>query len=63
MQLKLQRSQRTSMFGKVIFVLDARMELTRDEHELLVKYRLGNDVVYESAVASAEKKTRSHTLK
>ena len=59
MQLKLQRSQRTSMFGKVIFVLDARMELTRDEHELLVKYRLGNDVVYES---SSRKRRKENTL-
>jgi len=59
MRLKLKRSQRTSMFGRVIFVLDARMELTRDEQELLVKYRLGNDVVYES---SSRKRQNESTL-
>jgi len=49
MRLKLKRSQRTGLLGKVIFVLDARMELTRDEYELLRKYRLGSDVIYESS--------------
>jgi hypothetical protein len=49
MRLKLKRSQRTSVLGKVIFILDARMELTRDEYGLLRKYRLGNDVIYESS--------------
>jgi hypothetical protein len=49
MRLLLKRSQRTSVFGKVIFVLDARMELTRDEYDLLRKYRLGDDVIYESS--------------
>jgi Domain of unknown function (DUF4189) len=49
MRLKLKRSQRASVFGKIVFVLDARMELTADEFDLLRKYRLGNDVVYESS--------------
>jgi hypothetical protein len=36
------------MFGKVIFVLDVRMELTQEELDLVRKYHLGSDVVYES---------------
>ena len=48
LRLKLKRSQRSSMFGKIIFVLDARMELTQEELDLVRKYRLGGDVIYES---------------
>ena len=35
MRLKLKRSQRSSMFGKMIFILDARMELTQEELDLV----------------------------
>jgi hypothetical protein len=49
MRLKLKRSQRSSMFGKMIFVLDARMELTQEELDLVRTYRLGNALVYESS--------------
>jgi hypothetical protein len=59
MRLKLKRSQRTSVLGKVIFILDARMELTRDEYGLLRKYRLGNDVIYES---SSRQRRKEQTL-
>jgi hypothetical protein len=48
-KLKLKRSQRASLMGKVIFVLDARIELTAEEADLVRKYRLGEDVIYESA--------------
>lgn len=47
--LKLKRSQRSSFSKKIIFVLDARIQLTAEEGELIGKYRLYNDVVYESA--------------
>lgn len=61
MRLKLKRSQRSGAFGKVIFVLDARMELTRDEYELLRKYRLGSDVIYESSSRLQRKEaTQAH---
>jgi hypothetical protein len=50
MQLKLRRSQRSSTFaGKVIFTLDARMEVPAQEAQLVSKYRLGELVIYDSA--------------
>jgi hypothetical protein len=49
MQLKLRRSQRTNFTGKIIFTLDARMEVPREECELIERYRLGNRVIYDSA--------------
>jgi hypothetical protein len=48
MQLKLKRSQRKNLMGKMIFVLDARMEVPQAEWELIRKYRLGNHVIYDS---------------
>lgn len=47
-QLKLKRSQREAAFGKIIFMLDARMELTPEDQALVNKYKLGGHVVYES---------------
>jgi hypothetical protein len=49
MCLKLKRSQRSGMFGKPTFVLDARMEVTAEEAALVRKYGLGDDVIYESS--------------
>src|SRR5262249_24469228 len=49
MQLKLKRSQRKSFTGKMIFVVDARMEIPPAERELIEKYRLGSTVIYDSA--------------
>jgi hypothetical protein len=46
--LKLRRSQRSSLLGRVIYIIDARMELTAEETDLLRKYRLGNRMIYES---------------
>ena len=50
MQLKLKRSQRAAglMGGKVLFVLDARADLSAEEKRLVQKYKLGNLVVYDS---------------
>lgn len=50
MQLKLKRSQRAGgmMGGKVLFVLDARAELSADEKALVEKYKLGSLTVYDS---------------
>jgi hypothetical protein len=48
-QLKLKRSQRSGMMGKIIFILDARMELSPDDAALVAKYRLGERIVYESS--------------
>ena len=50
MQLKLQRSQKSSgMISKsVVFCLDARVELTPEEAENVQKYKLGSMVIYNS---------------
>jgi hypothetical protein len=48
MQLRLKRSQRSSMMGKTIFTLDARAELSRDEQALVSKFGLGKLAVYDS---------------
>jgi hypothetical protein len=47
-QLKLKRSQRKGLFGKVIFMLDARMEVPREEYDLIRRYDLGDLVIYDS---------------
>jgi hypothetical protein len=57
MRLKLKRSQRSSVFGKVIFVLDARMEVTQEELNLVRKYRLGGDLIYESGDRQRRRET------
>jgi hypothetical protein len=50
MKLLLRRSQRAGgmLGGKVIFVLDARTDLSPDEQGLVKKYGLGKLVVYDS---------------
>jgi hypothetical protein len=49
MQLKIQRSQRGAMLSsKVIFALNARIQLTPEEDELVRKYGLGKLTVYDS---------------
>ena len=50
MQLKLKRSQRSAgMLGsKVVYMLDARAELTNEERELVSKHSLGKLVIYDS---------------
>jgi hypothetical protein len=49
MQLKVKRSQRKGRMGKVIFVVDARMEVPAEECSLSGRYKLGNDVIYDSS--------------
>ena len=53
MQLKLRQSQRSAgMLGRsVMFMLDARLELTEEEAANLRKYGLGDEVVYNSAAS------------
>jgi hypothetical protein len=50
MQLKIQRSQRTTglVSSKVAFALNARIQLSPQEQELVKKYRLGPMTVYDS---------------
>jgi hypothetical protein len=48
MKLLLRRGQRTGMLGsKIVFQLDVRADLTGDERNNIVKYRLGDTVLYE----------------
>ena len=47
MKLLLRRSQRKSIFGNMIFVLDVRAEMSRDERLDTHKYRLQNYLLYE----------------
>jgi hypothetical protein len=49
MHLKMTRSQRKSLTGKVIFALNARIELPAEEQALVRKYRLGDTLIYDSA--------------
>jgi hypothetical protein len=53
MQLKLRRSQRSAgMLGRsVMFMLDARLELTEEEAANVKKYGLGDEVIYNSAAS------------
>jgi len=61
MHLKLKRGQRASMMGKVIFTLDARMDVPAADAELIRKYKLGDDVIYESASRQQSKEaTNAH---
>ena len=50
MQLKLKRSQRSGgmLGGKVVYMLDARAELTADERTLVSKHGLGKLSIYDS---------------
>ena len=50
MQLKLQRSQKTTgmMSKNVVFCLDARADLTEEESDNIKKYKLGKEVLYSS---------------
>jgi hypothetical protein len=53
MALKLKRSERTGTFGKLLFALDARMDMSAENRALIAKYNLGDRVIYESAAREA----------
>jgi hypothetical protein len=46
--LKLRRSQKAGLLGKVTFMLDARVELSEQARALVAKYGLGSQVIYDS---------------
>jgi hypothetical protein len=46
MNLLLRRDQRSSLMGKIVFQLDVRAELTREELASIQRYRLGDTVLY-----------------
>lgn len=47
MKLLLRRDQRSGMLGKVVFTLDVRADLTKEEKASISKYKLGSAVLYE----------------
>jgi uncharacterized protein DUF4189 len=49
MALRLKRGQRSGALGKIIFTLDARMDVSADNRSLIVKYKLGERIIYDSA--------------
>jgi hypothetical protein len=61
MAIKLRRSQRISFTGRIIFMLDARIDLNAEEYSLIRKYRLGAFCVYDSkSRAKRAEATRAH---
>jgi hypothetical protein len=48
MVLTIKKSQTTSLLGRVIFMIDARMEVAAEERRLVGKYGLGDLLVYSS---------------
>ncbi|HEY2032897.1 MAG TPA: hypothetical protein VGH02_04355 [Rhizomicrobium sp.] len=46
MQLKLQRSQRRGMTGKVLFCLDIRADYSPEERTNINRYAIGGEVIY-----------------
>lgn len=51
MQLKIQRSQRTSITNTVIFCLDIRADYSAEEQHNIQKYKLGSQGIYNSRAA------------
>lgn len=48
MQLKLKRSQRKTLTGKIVYHLDVRADISDTDRALINKYNLGKDQVYTS---------------
>lgn len=46
MKLLLRRSERPSAFGKPIYILDVRAELSDEERGWIDKYKFGNTLLY-----------------
>ncbi len=65
MQLKLARSQREGgvLSKSVIFCLDARVVLTPEERANVVRYRLGNEVIYNSKASERYLEAHQEALK
>ena len=51
MQLKIQRSQRTSITNVIIFCLDIRADYSAEEQHNIQRYRLGSQGIYNSRAA------------
>lgn len=46
MRLLLRRSERASVLGKIIYILDIRAELSGEEKGWIDKYKFGNSLLY-----------------
>lgn len=46
MNLLLRRDQRSSLMGKVVFQLDVRAEISKEEMASIQRYRLGDTILY-----------------
>src|ERR1700679_2586786 len=46
MKLLFKRDQRTSTFGKIVFTLDVRAEISAEEKARIEKYKLMNENLY-----------------
>ena len=46
MKLLLRRDQKSSLMGKVVFILEVRAELTDEEESNITKYKLGETMLY-----------------
>jgi hypothetical protein len=46
MNLLLRRDQRSSLLGKVVFQLDVRAEISKEELASIQRYRLGDTILY-----------------
>lgn len=53
MKLKIKRSQKASMMGNVVFCLDIMADLTREEAELIRRYKLEKQIVYATPESQA----------
>jgi hypothetical protein len=61
MSLKLTKFEKKDVWGKLLFVLDARLGLNAEEFDLVKKYRLGRKVIYDSSSRQRRnEKTLSH---
>jgi len=68
MFLTIKKSQTTSLLGRVIFMIDARMEVAAEERRLVGKYGLGDLLVYSSTgtdkqLAAMKARTESTKLR
>lgn len=51
MKLKIRRSQKAGLTGKIIFMLDVMVEFSDEERALIDRYKLKNETVYAHARA------------
>ena len=55
MKLILRRSQKSSMMGKTVYVLEAKAELSDEEAQSVKNYKMGKEVLYEKIKIEAAK--------